>query len=127
MAGWALGMLSKKEAAYQEALFYFKRCLNIAKYWQSLLWHSFIHDELVQTYVLMGRSDEANLLHIDGLEWHLAIGQVWQTLGYLWARSAFHPETIGGAKTAVTIISMAYHHPDVCLHIPILSTRTSPL
>ena len=71
---------------------------------------------MAKTYSLMGRYDQAKLLHLDGLQWHLAIGQDWQTIGYLWARSSYYPETVGGAKMAVTMLSMTYHHPESTPH-----------
>ena len=63
--------------------------------------------------MLMDSPHEAVLQHLDTMEWHLAIGQVWQTLGFLWGKAVFYPQLLGGREKSVSIMSMVYHHPEV--------------
>ena len=107
------GLLSGE---YERVIHYGRRGLNIAKRWQDLLWISNIIDQLARIYVRMGLLHEAGLQQLDALEWHLAIGQQWQMLGYLWSLVVFSPQLVGGYETAVTILAMVYHHPEVTAH-----------
>jgi hypothetical protein len=97
---------------YERALDYGRRCLNIAKGWRDLYWISTGADRIADVYAQMGRPEQARLQHLDVLEWHLAIGQVWQTLGFLCAKSVWITELLGDKKRIVQILSMIYHHPE---------------
>ncbi len=108
-----LGMLHTYQGNFEQAIHYGKRSLNIAKHWQDLLWISISLEGLAETYVQMGLTDEARLQRLDGLEWHLAIGQTWQTLGFLYGEAIDTLELIGDDETSVNILSMAYHHDEV--------------
>ncbi len=108
-----LQRVSLAEAAYEQAIYYGKQCLNIARHWQDLWSISISLYILAETYLLMGLADEAKAQYADALEWHLAIGRVWQTLGSLYSMVTTAPELIGGKETAVSIISMIYHHNEV--------------
>ncbi len=48
---------------------------------------------------------------LDGLDWHLAIGKRWQTLGHLYSIHQTFP-TLFGIETAVATLSMVFHHPE---------------
>lgn len=109
----SLQNVSTATGAFEQAIDYGKRSLNIAKAWQDLLWISDGFDRLTKTYLAMGLPAQAKLQYLDSLEWHLAIGQVWQTLGLLSGLATQFPDFIGGQGTAVTIHSMIYHHPEV--------------
>lgn len=113
---WALSHHYRQLADYEKALFYGKRSLNIAKYWQDLFWIGFMLQDIGETYAQMGYLEKAKQQHLDGLEWHLAIGQTWQTVGYIWGEAADHSEFIDNQETAVAILSMAYHHPESIPH-----------
>jgi tetratricopeptide (TPR) repeat protein len=97
---------------YEEAIYYGKRGLNIAKEWHDLYWMSFAGDRLADIYLNMGRPDQAAFHLLDTLEWHLSIGQVWQTLGYLWSKPIRFDKLFGGVEKIVPIISMVYYHPE---------------
>jgi hypothetical protein len=60
----------------------------------------------------MKRPNQAGQYLLDQLDWHLTIGQLWQTLGTLWGISVFHRHLFPDWKTAVSITSMVYHHPE---------------
>ena len=55
-------------------------------------------------------------LILDSLDWHLATGQVWQTLGFLWSRVVRDKQLLGQGETAVSILSMVYYHPETIVH-----------
>jgi hypothetical protein len=97
---------------YARALTYSKRCLNLAKSWQDLFWISIGADWVANVYQAIGRLDEAALQQLDVLEWHLAIGQVWQTLGFLFAKAAWSEELIPDLNHIVQILAMVHHHPE---------------
>ena len=96
----------------ERALDYGRRCLNIAKGWRDLYWISTGADRIADVYVHTGQLGMARLQNLDVLEWHLAIGQVWQTLGFLTARSVWFTELMGDKESSVQILSMVYHHPE---------------
>lgn len=104
--------VSRTEGAYDKAIQYGKQSLHVTQHWQfapaiitSLL-------GLADTYTQMGLLAEARRQHLDGLEWHLAIAQVWQTLGYFYAEAIYYPEMIGGQAAAVTLLAMITHHDE---------------
>jgi tetratricopeptide (TPR) repeat protein len=107
-----LGILHTYQGNFDRAIHYCKRSLNLAKYWQDLFWISASLNGLAETYVQMGLIDEARSQLLDLLEWHLAIGQTWQTLSLLYGKALETPEFIGGDETATNIISMVFHHDE---------------
>jgi tetratricopeptide (TPR) repeat protein len=113
----ALGEQSRAAKAYEEALEYHKRAMNIAKRWQDLGWISWMNFGLAQTYVQMGLLPEAGLVLLDILDWHLALGQLWQTLGCLFGIARRFTQILGHNMDAVGILSMIYHHPETVPYI----------
>ncbi|MCB8984877.1 MAG: AAA family ATPase [Ardenticatenaceae bacterium] len=107
-----LQIVSRNEGAYENAIQYGKQSLHVAQHWRSAWAISSSLVGLADTYTQMGLLAEAKRQHLDGLEWHLAIGQVWQTLGYLYYEAIYHPEMIGGQATAVTLLAMITHHAE---------------
>jgi hypothetical protein len=99
--------------AFEPAISYGKRCLSVAKGWRDLFWISLATDRLADIYLQMGQPGQAGAQHLDALEWHLAVGQVWQTLGNIWAKCVFNPQLLGGMETAVSFLAMIYYHPEV--------------
>lgn len=97
---------------FEEALAYGRRSLNIAKGWRDLFWIGIGADRLADVYQETGQSREARLQLLDVLEWHLAIGQVWQTMGFLWAKCVWSTEMLGELHDIVAILSMVHHHAD---------------
>ncbi len=97
---------------YERAMSYGKRGLHITKLWQDLFWISLALDTLADIALNMGRPDEAAAYQMEGLEWHLATGQVWQTLGFIWSKAVYYPQLLGGAEAAVPMLAMVYHHPE---------------
>lgn len=97
---------------YDQAFEYGQRGLNIAKDWQDLYWISFAGDRLADAYLQMGRPDQAAAQLLDIFEWHLAIGQVWQTLGYLWSKPIRFSKLFGGWESVLPILTFVYYHPD---------------
>jgi hypothetical protein len=104
---------SIERGAYQEAIQYGNRALNIAKSWQDLHWIGTVVTRLTRVYLHQGLPHEAGLQLLDGMEWHLALGQDWQMLGFLGVTSIVFPELVGGDEATVTILSMMYHHPEL--------------
>ena len=106
----ALQILHTKNKAYEQAILYGKQRLNIAIEWQDLFWMSGCFHGLADTYAQMGLTNQAKQQYLDMLEWHLAIGQQWQTLGFLWSYMLHHSHPYIDKKTAVTILSIVYQH-----------------
>ncbi len=108
-----LQSICRQDGAYDDAIHYGKQCLNLGQRWRSAwsISHSLIG--MADTYTQMGLFTEAKRQHLAGLEWHLAIGQVWQTLGYLYSQAVSYAEMLGGQETAVTLLSMITHHNEV--------------
>jgi hypothetical protein len=75
-----------------------------------LFWLSLALDRLADVAMDMGRMDEAAAYQMEGLEWHLSTGQVWQTLGFIWSKAVYYPGLLGGAEAVVPILAMVYHH-----------------
>ncbi|MCA9953081.1 MAG: AAA family ATPase [Anaerolineales bacterium] len=109
---WCLQNISRTEGAYEKAIQYGKQSLHVAQHWRSAWAISSSLGGLADTYTRMGLLAEAKKQYLDGLEWTLAIAQVWQTLGYLYYVAIYHPEMIGGQATAVAILSMITHHDE---------------
>jgi tetratricopeptide (TPR) repeat protein len=109
---WSLAAHCRTIGAYEKAITYGRRCLNLTINWQDLGWISAAEESLARIYLQMDQPGDAAHHILDLLEWHLAIGQVWQTLGFFYAKSRDFPELIGGNDTAVSIMSMVYHHPE---------------
>ena len=93
-----------------QALKFGRRGLNIAKEWRDLYWIGFAGDRVADVYMQMGQPDQAVTLLLDIFEWHLAIGQVWQTLGYLYSKPIRFSQLFGGREKVVPILAMVYHH-----------------
>lgn len=109
---YCLGKVSQASGNLEDAIDYFEQRMRISTHWQDLYWISDSADSLSKLYQETGQLDEITRPHLDSLEWHLAIGQKWQTLGYLWSKATRVPHLIGGPETAVSILSMVYRHPD---------------
>jgi hypothetical protein len=108
----ALSMRHERLGEFEAALAYGRRSLNIAKAWRDLYWISIGADRVADVHASMGREKEARLQHLDALEWHLAIGQVWQTLGFMWAKCTWMSSLLGDLAQVVAILSMVHHHPE---------------
>ena len=99
------------------AIQYAKRSKNIAHGWQNLLWIRHSTTSLVKIYTRMNLAHEAAEELAECLDWHLAIGQVWQTLDFLRGMALFLAYGIVDRETAATIVSMVYHHGEATPHI----------
>jgi DNA-binding SARP family transcriptional activator/predicted ATPase len=97
---------------YDRAIYYGKCWLNLAKSLRHLYMIGGASEKLTEIHLQMGLSQEAAGHILDNLEWHLAIGKVWQTLGAIFSVLAHFSPLFGGGKTAVPILSMVYHHPE---------------
>lgn len=97
---------------YEKAIYYGRRGLNIAKEWHDLYWITFAGDKLADVFSEMGEARRAAAQILDSLAWHLAIGQVWQTLGCLWSEMTKFPALFGGAEKIIAMLSMVFHHPE---------------
>jgi predicted ATPase/DNA-binding SARP family transcriptional activator len=111
---------------YEEAVHYGTRGLNIAKQWRDLFLIGHSVNWLTQAYVRMGLPHEAGLSQVDGLEWHLAIGQTWQVLGFLWGNPAQYPQLLGGHALAVALMAMIYHHLEATSHYQAMISAARP-
>jgi len=112
----ALGIQYAREERHADAIHYAARSLEVAKRWRDLKWIGETSYHFANTYLQMGRLDKAAERILDLLEWHLAIGQTWQTLGCMWAQAVGQPQLLGGEATAVRIMSMVFHHPETLSH-----------
>ncbi len=109
---WALSLCSTRNGEHEQAIEYGRRSASIAKQWQDLFWITHSNQVLTMAYMQRGLWREACLPLLDVLEWHLSIGQVWQTLGFLWNMGACYEQLLGGRESAVAILSMVFHHPE---------------
>ncbi len=109
----SLSTIYQVRERFNKAIEYGKRCLRIAKGWQDLYWISTANIKLADIYLSIDQPRQAALRHLDTLNWHLAVGQIWQTLGNLFALCAFNPNLIGGREAAAPILSTVYHHPEL--------------
>ena len=112
---WSLAEHCCAISEYEPAIDFGQRCLNIAKDWPNLFWISQANRTLAAVFLQQNLPDQAKHHLLDSLEWHLAIGQEWQTIGYLYAVCLLYPHQVGGPDTAVSTISMVYHHPEAAV------------
>ncbi|MCL4803484.1 MAG: AAA family ATPase [Anaerolineae bacterium] len=118
---------------YERALYYGNRRLNIAKSCQHLHSIGAASTILAKIRLQMGLPQMAADHLFDDLQWHLAIGQVWQTLGAIYS-VLLEFTSLFGSETAVPIVSMVYHHPesipiyreDIATTLPRLKAAMSP-
>ncbi|MCA9951019.1 MAG: hypothetical protein KDE48_15315 [Anaerolineales bacterium] len=107
----ALQIINTANGFYEQAILYGKQRLHIATEWQDLLWISVSFGYLADTYWQMGLTDQAKLQYLDILEWNLAIGQEWQTLGFL-PYILLDSDLYNNRELGVTVLSAVYHHPE---------------
>jgi hypothetical protein len=100
-----------KIGEYERALYFGKLNINLAMSWQDLFWIGFTVNPVADIYISRDQWDLAASTVLEAIDWHLAIGQVWQTLGVLWGKVFDFPSLIGSAF-GVSILSMVYHHPE---------------
>jgi len=108
-----LNLASAEDEQYEEAIHYGTRALNIAKRWGELLWISTAAGSLAETKLHQGLPEQARTYLLELMEWHIALGQDWQMLGFIGGAALQHPQTIGGDEVAVMILSMMVHHPEL--------------
>lgn len=118
---------------YERALYYGNRRLNIAKSCQHLYSIGGASTILAEIRLQMGLPQMAADHLFDDLQWHLAIGQVWQTLGAIYS-VLLEFTSLFGSETVVPIVSMVYHHPesipiyreDIAISLPRLKAAMGP-
>lgn len=86
--------------------------LNQAKGWRNLFEIGQASFHLAEIRLQMRLPAAAKEHVLDFLDWHLAIGQVWQTLGALWAIVTRFSAITGGIEKSVMVQSMIYHHSE---------------
>lgn len=97
---------------YERAVYYGKRWLNRGKSWRHLWLIGSASNNLAEIRLQMGLPQVAAEHIQDNLDWHLAIGKVWQTLGAMFSVVLGFTPLFGGGEIAVPILSMVYHHPE---------------
>lgn len=97
---------------YERAVYYGKRWLNMAKSERHLYLIGSATGKLAEIRLEMGLPQAAAEHLLDNLDWHLAIGKVWQTLGAMFSVVLGFMPLFGGSEKAVPILSMVYHHPE---------------
>ena len=112
---WSLAEHCRAIAEYELAIHCGLRCLNIAKNWPNIYWISKANRTLAGIYLQQNLPGQAKHHLLDSLEWHLAAGREWQTIGYLYAVCLLYPHQVGGLDTAVSTTSMVYHHPEAAV------------
>jgi hypothetical protein len=112
---WSLAEHGRAISEYELAINCGLRCLNIAKNWPNIYWISDANWTLAAIFFQQNLPDQAKHHLLDSLEWHLAAGREWQTIGYLYAVCLLYPHQVGGLDTAVSTISMVYHHPEAAV------------
>ncbi len=95
-----------------KAIQYGQRGLNLTKEWFDLYWISFASDRLADIYLKVGSISQAQAQLLDCLEWHIAIGQTWKTLGFLWSKTVRFPQIFAREDLVIPINSMVFHHPE---------------
>lgn len=108
----ALHRYHEENRSFEQAIWYANQHVHIATSWQDLWWISNSLRLLAGTYAHMGLPRQALAQLLDILEWHLSIGQEWQSLGFLWSIVLDFPQYVSDWDTAVTILSIVYHHPE---------------
>jgi len=109
---WCLAEHCRATSEYELAINYGQLCLKIAKDWSNVFWISRANRTLAGIYLQQNIPDRAKHHLLDTLEWHLAVGQEWQTIGYLYAVCLDQPHLVGGPAAALSTLSMVYHHPE---------------
>lgn len=121
---------------HERAVYYGKRFLNKAKAGRDLYHIGAATTELAQIRLEMVQTQAAADHLLDNLDWHLAIGKVWQTLGAIFSTVLdfnFMP-LFGGWEEIVPILSMVNHHPEaiplyreqMAACLPVLETEIGP-
>lgn len=121
---------------HEQAVYYGNRYLNKAKSGRNLYNIGSATSILGKVRLEMGQTQMAADHLLDNLDWHLAIGKVWQTLGAIFSTVLdfnFMP-LFGGWEEIVPILSMVHHHPEaIPLHreqmaacLPVLETEIGP-
>lgn len=110
---WALSTQSMLEGAHDKAVAYGMRGLNLAKSWHNLYAVGQATTLLARIRIMMVSPADAKVHLLDNLEWHLAIGQEWQTIGALMDMLIVFTKLCGGSASVVPILSMIHHHPEV--------------
>lgn len=96
---------------YDQAIQFARRSQKIALGWHNLMWIGDAYSRLAGIYQKMDRPHWAAYALLECLDWHLAIGQIWQTLGFLWSTAVFFTELLG-FDLGLQILSMVYRHPE---------------
>lgn len=109
---WALSNYYLSQRAFDKAIACGLCGLNMAKAWRHLSNIGRSTEGLATIYLQMDQTAEAARYILDDIDWHLAIGQRWQTLGALWSMVNGFTPLFGGGPGVVPVLSMAYHHPD---------------
>jgi predicted ATPase/DNA-binding SARP family transcriptional activator len=107
---WSLSKQYRADGAYERAIYYARRSLNLPKRWQDPFFVTLANQMLASIYLEMGDPCAAGDPLCDSLDWHVATAQVWQTLGAVFGTSLAFPQLLGGAETVVPLLSMVYHH-----------------
>jgi hypothetical protein len=109
---WSLSAHLLTILDFDGALTYGKRCLNVAISWQDLAWIT--RSEYLLAYINLRTNQPRQAAgHLnDCLDWHLAIGERWQTLGFLYGTCINMAHLICNNPTAISILSYTYHHPE---------------
>jgi tetratricopeptide (TPR) repeat protein len=107
----SLSKYYSKAGEYERALYFGKLSLNLAKSWQDLFWIGITAYTVAQVNIDSGVKDLAAGSLLDAIDWHLAIGQVWQTLGCIWVVADYFWFLIG-SELAVSVLSMIYRHQE---------------
>jgi hypothetical protein len=84
----------------------------MAKAWRNLYLIGHSTAGLANIYLQIEQGAEAARHLLDDIDWHLAVGQPWQTLGALWSVVNCFASLFGGGPRVVPVLSMAYHHPE---------------
>ena len=111
-----LSLDSAEDEKYTEAISYGTRALNTAKQWKELFWISTAARNLTEIWLRQGLPEKARLQLLELMEWHVALGQDWQMLGFIGGSVLLLPQTIGDDEMIVTILSMMDHHPELTRH-----------
>ena len=110
---WALSDHYLSLRAYDQAIACGLRGLNMSKSWRHLYYIGHSTGKLADIYLQLDETAEAARHLLDDIDWHLAIGQTWQTLGALWSLLAHFATLFGGGPVVVPTLAMVYHHSDV--------------
>lgn len=113
---WSLSIIQFNRENFELALQFGQRALNISKGWHNLWWISNVVWTLTLGYMDLGAPEKAKKQQLDCLEWHLAIGQEWQTLGLLMTINLYFPMLIGDEEKSLSVLAMVYNHPDTNDH-----------